>query len=172
MAWTPSEVAMPCSSLRWNVLRSARVFAVASILVVIVGITLAITLAAKHRGMCGEGDLRPPCMMFAAGLNIYAMIGVSAVTTLATLVTYVVRRRPPVLLRAASILSIAAVGAFVLPIRAAGNKLAGAIVEMMIAPLTVVLLGGACLCVLLWLGRVTGRWIERHADARANSSEE
>jgi hypothetical protein len=107
------------------VLRSARGFVIASILAVIVGITLAVTLAAQRRGMCGDGNFRPPCVMFAFGLNIYAMIGVSAITTLATLITYVVRRRPPVLLRRASILTIATAGALVLAVLAPKNTLAG-----------------------------------------------
>jgi hypothetical protein len=73
--------------------------------------------------------------MFAVGLNIYGMIGLSAAAALATVAAYVVRRRPPVLLKTASMLSVAAVGAFVLPVRAAGNKLAGAIVVMIVAPI-------------------------------------
>ena len=99
--------------------------------------------------------------MFAVGVNIYGMIGVLAVTTLATLVMYALRRRPPVLLKTASILSGAAVGALIVPVRAAGNKLGGAIVVMMAAPIVLALLGIASFCVLLWLGKVTGGWIER-----------
>lgn len=165
-----TRCAMPFANMEC-VLRSARAFMIALILVVIVGITLAVTLAAGRRGMCGDGNHRPPCMMFAAALNVYAMIGVSAVTTLATLVTYVVRRRPPALLQRASILTIAAVGAFVLPVLAAGNKLAGALVLILISPLTVTLFAGASLCVLLWFGAVTGSWIERRADDHAGSSD-
>src|SRR5579871_4944241 len=103
--------------------------------------------------------------MFAVGLNIYGMIGVSALTILATLVTYAVRRRPPVLLKAASVLSVAAAGALILPLRMAGNKFAGAMVVLMVAPIVLTLLAGASFCVLLWLGKVTGGWIERRAGA-------
>lgn len=70
------------------VLRAPRTIAMVAMLAFIVGITLAITVTAGHRGMCGDGDLRPSCAMFAVALNIYGMIGVLAVTTLATLVTY------------------------------------------------------------------------------------
>jgi hypothetical protein len=114
--------------------KSPRVFALFLMLVLIVGITFATTVAAAHRGMCGDGDIRPSCVMFAFGLNIYGMIGLSGVTTLATLVIYVARRRPPVPFKVASILTGAALAAFVLPMWAAGNKLAGAIVVMMVAP--------------------------------------
>ncbi len=152
------------------VLRAPRAIAAVVMLAVMVGITLAATIAAEHKGMCGDGDFRPPCAMFAVGLNIYGMIGVSAFTTLATLVTYAVRRRLPVLLKTASVLSVAAIGAFVLPLRAAGNKFAGAIVVMMFAPIVLTLLAGASFCVLLWLGEVTGGWIERRAGAPARLS--
>lgn len=136
-------------------LKAQRTIAVMAMLAVIIGITLALTFTAEQKGMCGDGDLRPPCPMFAVGLNIYGMIGVLAVTTLATLVTYAVRRRPPVLLKTASILSGAAVGAFLVPVWAAGNKLAGAIVVMMVAPIVLTLLVVASLCVLLWFGNLT-----------------
>src|ERR1700735_5695473 len=79
------------------VLTAPRTIATAATLAVIVGITLASTAVAEHRGMCGPGDFPPSCAMFAVGLNIFGMIAVSAVTTLATLVTYALRRRPPVL---------------------------------------------------------------------------
>jgi hypothetical protein len=152
------------------VLRAPRTIATVVMLAVMVGITLAATVAAAHRGMCGDGDFRPPCAMFAVALNIYGIIGVSAFTTLATLVTYAVRRHPPVLLKTASVLSVAAVGAFVLPVWVAGNKFAGAIVVMMVAPIVLTLLAGASFCVLLWLGKVTGGWIERRAGASAGLS--
>lgn len=132
-----------------------------AMLAVIAGVTLATTVNAEYRGMCGDGDFRPPCAMFAVALNIYGMIGVSAVTTLATVITYAFRRRPPVLLRTASILGVAAVAAFFVPVRAAGNKLEGAIVVMTVAPIALTLLGVASFCVLLWLGKVTAGWIER-----------
>ena len=147
-----------------SVLR-ARMIAAVAMLTVMVGITLTATAAAEHRGICGVGDFRPSCAMFAVGLNIYGMIAVSAIATLATLVTYAFRRRPPVLVRTASILSLAGVGAFVVPVREAGNKLAGAIVVLMVAPVVLTLLGAASLCVLLWLAKVAGGWIERRAGA-------
>jgi hypothetical protein len=134
---------------------------------IVVGITSAATVSAEHRGMCGDGDLRPSCLMFAFALNVYGMIGLLAVTTLATIVTYVVRRRPPVLLKVASILSGIAVTAFVLPVWLVGNKLAGAILVMTVAPVVLILLGAASFCVLIWLGKVTGGWIERRAAAPA-----
>ena len=152
-------------------LSAPRTIAAVAMLAVMVGITLAATVAGAHRGMCGDGDFRPPCAMFAVGLNIYGMIGVSALTTLATLVTYAVRRHPPVLLKTASVLSVAAVGAFVLPVRVAGNKFAGATVVMMVTPIVLTLLAGASFCVLLWLGKVTGGWIERRAGASAGLSQ-
>lgn len=146
-------------------LRAPRTIATVALLAVMLGITLAATVAAGQRGMCGDGDFRPPCAMFAVGLNIYGMIGVSAIATLATLVIYALRRRPPALLTTASILSVAAVGVFVLPMGVAGNKLAGAIVVMMIAPIVLTLLAAASLCVLFWLGEVAGGWAERRAGA-------
>jgi hypothetical protein len=153
-------------------LRAPRMIAAIAMLAVIVGVTLATTVTAEHRGMCGDGDFRPPCAMFAVGLNIYGMIGVLAVATLATLVTYAFRRRPPVLLKTASILTIGAAGAFIVPVRAAGNKLEGAVVVMMVAPIFLTLVGLASFCVLLWLGEVTGGWIARRgAPARLRPNE-
>jgi hypothetical protein len=153
------------------VLRAPRTIAAVGMLAVMVGITLAATVAAEHRGMCGDGNFRPPCAMFAVGLSIYGMIGVSAVMTLATLVTYAVRRRPPPLLKTASVLSVAAVAAFGLPVLGAGNKLAGAVVVMMVAPIVLTLLAGSSFYVLLWFGKVTGGWIERRAGAPAGVSD-
>jgi hypothetical protein len=152
------------------VLRTPRTIAAVLMLAVVVSITLAVTVAAQHKGMCGDGDFRPPCAMFAVGLNIYGMVGVSAFTTRATLGTYAARRNPPVLLKTASILSVAAVAAFLLPLRMAGNRFAGAIVVMMFAPIVLTLLAGASFSVLLWLGEVTGGWIERRAGAPASLS--
>ncbi len=152
------------------VLKYPRAFAVVLMLVIVVGITLAATVSAEHHGMCGDGDFRPSCVMFAFGLHIYGMIGLLAVTTLATVVTYVVRRRPPVLLKVASILSGTAVAALVLPVWFPGNKLGGSIVVMMLAPFLLILLGGASCCVLLWLCNVTGGWIERRAAVPAGLS--
>lgn len=141
---------------------------VIAILAVIFGITLVATASAARKGMCGDGDFRPSCGMFAIGLNIYAMTAVSAIATLTTLAAYVIRRRPPVLLKAASIFSIVAVLAAVLPVWAAGNKLAGAIVLMITAPFILALLGGASFCVLLWLGKTIGGYIERRASRLAD----
>lgn len=146
-------------------LKYMQAFAVFLILALIAGVTLDVTVAAEHRGMCGGGESRPSCAMFAFGLNIYGMIGLSAAATLTTVVTYAVRRRPPVLLKVASLLSGAAIGALVLLVWAAGNRLAGAMVIMIVAPLVVSLLGGASLCVLLWLAKAAGGWIERRVGS-------
>ena len=153
------------------VLRAPRTLAIAAMLAVMVSVTLAATVTGAHRGMCGDGDVLPSCAMFAVGLSIYGMIGLSALTTLATLVTYAVRRHPPALLKTASVLSVAAVVALVLPVRVAGNKFAGAIVVMMFAPIVLTLLAGATLCVLLWLGKVAGVRKDRRAGASAGLSQ-
>ncbi len=161
-----SGITMPRLVTINSVWRSERIFAIivfSMILTVFIGTTLTVTVAAKHRGTCGGGDLRPPCGMFAVGLNIYGMIGVTAVSTLATLVTYAARRRPPVLLKTASILSVAAVGVLLLPVLATGNKLGGAFVVILIGPFAAGLLGCAFMCVLIWLSRVTGGWMARRA---------
>lgn len=149
-----------------GVLKFSRAFAALSLLAIVVGISSAAAVVAGHRGMCGDGDFRPSCAMFAAALDIYGMIGLLAVTALATVVTFAVRRRPPALLKRASLLSGAALAVFLLSVRAAGNKLAGAIVVIAIAPVVLTLLGAASLCVLIWLLNMIEGRIERRAAAR------
>jgi hypothetical protein len=132
--------------------------------------TTGVTLIAQKRGACGAGDLRPTCAMYAAGLNVYAMIAVLAVTVVATVAMYARRKRPPVQFQAASILSVAAACAYVLPVRAAGNKQAGAIVVTLMAPVVFTLLAFASFCVFYWLVRVASEWIEGRAGAGAGLS--
>jgi hypothetical protein len=156
-----------------SMLRSARPSAVViSVLIaVMLGITLVATVGAAREGMCGDGDFRPPCAWFAVALNVYAIIGASALATMATVVIYIVRRRPPALLKAASILSVTSVSAFVLPVRAVGNKFAGAIAIIMVAPFILMLLAASSRCVLSWLGKVTSEWMQRRRVSAADLSQ-
>ncbi len=149
-----------------TVFRSEPVFAIITssvMLTLFIGSTLIVTVAAKHSGMCGNGDFRPPCGMFAVGICIYAMIAVTLVSTLVTLFTYAARRRPPVLLKWAAIFTLVGTCVFWLPIMAAGNKLAGAFVVIIVGPFAAVLLGCACFCIVAWVSRVTSAWLIRRA---------
>jgi hypothetical protein len=133
-----------------------------------------ITSVASSRGMCGDGDLRPPCAMFFVAIAIYGIAGIGTVSTLGTLVAVALRRRVPQLLKASSVLNVTAVLVLVLPVLAAGNNLAGAIVVMLTLPLTILLLAAAWVCFVIWLGRsmIRGRRDEAKSavEAPANLS--
>jgi hypothetical protein len=116
-----------------------------------------IAAAASFRGMCGDGDFRPSCGMFAFGVALYGVLAIGAVTTIVTVVAIVLRRGFPQLLKVSSILYTLALAWFVLPVRAAGNKFAGAIVVMMAAPFSLLLLAAASACFVRWIGHATLR---------------
>src|SRR5437016_4929626 len=118
--------------------------------------------------MCGDGDLRPPCGMFAFGVALYGALAIGAMITLIVLVRIVLKRRVSPLLKTSAILYASALLSFVLPVRAAGNKLAGAIVVMMILPISLVLLAAAFMCLVLWAGRA---WAQSSEDAMVSASQ-
>jgi len=134
---------------------------------VYLGIVVLIAAAASSKGMCGDGDFRPPCSMFAFGVALYGALAVGAVMTLLVLVGIVIRRRVSPLLKTSAILYASAVLSFVLPVRAAGNKFAGAIVVMMALPISLVLLSAALICIVLWAGRA---WGQRSGDTMLSGS--
>lgn len=125
-----------------------------------------IAAAASFRGMCGDGDFRPPCGMFAFGVALYGVLAIGAVTTLVTMAAVLLRRGFPPLLKVSSILYALTLTSFALPVRAAGNKFAGAIVVMMVAPISLLLLAAASVCFVLWIGHAAlGRGELRSASA-------
>ena len=135
--------------------------------VVYLGIVVLIATAVSSKGMCGDGDFWPPCSMFAFGVALYSALAIGAVMTLLVLVGIVVRRRISPLLKTSAILYASALLSFVLPVRAAGNKFAGAIVVMMALPISLVLLSAALICIVLWAGRA---WVQRSGDTMLSGS--
>ena len=110
-------------------------------------LAVVITAAASFRGMCGDGDFRlPPCAGFAFGIALYGALALGAVTTVISFVAFILRRRFPRLLNVSSILFVLALAFFVIPVTAAGNKLAGAIVVLMVFPFSLLLLSTALIC--------------------------
>jgi hypothetical protein len=136
--------------------RSAPVLSLAVSLAFLV-LTVVATIAASSRGNCGDGHYRPPCSMFALGIVIYGLVAVGAVATLITLVALILRQRVPPLLKASSVLYVAALLSLAVPVLAAGNKLAGAIVVLGVFPLSLGLLAAASVCLILWLGQAMSR---------------
>ena len=132
--------------------RSAPVLSLAFCIVYLV-IAVLITRGASSKGMCGEGDLLPPCNMFTFAVAVYGVIAIGAVTTLLTLAAVFFRRRVPQLLKTGSILYLVALLSLVLPVMLAGNRLGGAILLMMVLPFSLLLLAAASICFVLWLGR-------------------
>ena len=105
--------------------------------VVYLGIVVLVAIAASSKGMCGDGDFRPPCSMFAFGVALYSALAIGAMITFVVLIRMVIRRRVSPLLKASAILYASALASFILPVRAAGNKLGGAIVVMMALPISI-----------------------------------
>jgi hypothetical protein len=136
--------------------------------VVYLGIVVLIATAASSKGMCGDGDFRPPCSMFAFGVALYGGLAIGAMMTLVVLVGIVIRRRVSPLLKTSAILYASALLSFVLPVRAAGNKFAGAIVVMMALPISLVLLSAALICIVLWAGRA---WAQSPGDTMLSGSQ-
>jgi hypothetical protein len=127
------------------------------LLLAYLGIVVVMTTAASYKGMCGDGDLRPPCGGFAFGVALYGALAIGGITTLVVLVGVAFKRRVPPLLKTSATLYASALLSFILPLRGAGNKLAGAIVVMMVLPISLVLLAAASICIVLWAGRVGER---------------
>jgi hypothetical protein len=105
--------------------------------------------------------------MFAFGVALYGALAIGAMTTLVVLARIVIRRRVSLLLKTSAILYASALLSFVLPVRAAGNKFAGAIVVMMALPISLVLLSAALICVVLWAGR---GWAQSSVDTMLSGS--
>lgn len=84
-------------------------------------------------------------------------MAVDALSTLATLAYLLLRRRPPRLLSISSVLFLAAISSLLLPLLAAGNKLAGAVVVMAVLPLTALLTLAASICSLVCLSQTINR---------------
>ena len=141
-------------------LRSASSFSV--LISVLYFITvIALTGAASGNSMCGDGDYIPPCGWFALGLIIYSMLGILGLTIFGSLLAAVLRRRVPILLKSSCLLTIVAVCALILPVRAAGNKFAGAIVVISVFPSVLLLITAASVCVVVWLGKLASNTIGR-----------
>lgn len=121
---------------------------------------------ASLRGECGNGDLQPSCAMFTFGVALYGALAIGAITALVTLVGFVLRRSIPGLLKIGSLLYALALLSFVLPVRAAGNKLGGAIVVIAFFPLSLLLLVAASSCFVMWVGQITHRRLkpDSHSD--------
>jgi hypothetical protein len=98
-------------------------------------IVILITTVAFSKGLCGDGDSRPPCGGFAFDVSLYGALGIGAIVTVMVLVGIVLRRHVSALLKTSAIVYATSLLSFVLPLRAAGNKLAGAIVVMMVLPI-------------------------------------
>lgn len=131
--------------------------------VVYLAIVALIATAASSKGMCGDGDFRPSCGMFAFGVALYGALAIGAISTITVLVGIVVRRRVSLLLKSSAILYVSALLSLVLPVwAAAGSKLAGAIVVMAVLPVSLVLLSAALICIVLWAGRA---WARGSSDA-------
>ncbi len=135
-----------------NVLKSAPAQSLA-FGVFYLGIVVLITTAASLKGICGDGDFRPPCGGFAFGVALDGALAIGAIFSLVVLIRIVLRRRVPRLLKASAILYASALLLLVLPVWAAGNKLGGAIVIMMVLPISILLLAAALICLALWAGR-------------------
>jgi hypothetical protein len=135
--------------------RSALALSLALSIVYLV-IAVLITTAASFKGMCGDGDFRPSCGMFVFGIALYGAIAIGASTTFLTLAAVVFRRRASQLLKIGSLLYTGALLSFVLPVMAADNKFAGAIVALAVFPLSLILLAAASMCFVLWVGR----WVQ------------
>jgi hypothetical protein len=95
--------------------------------------------------------------MFAIGINLYSLIAVDAVTAFSTLFVLLRRRKPPTLLMGSSVLFAGAVLSLFLPVRAAGDKLGGAVVVMFFFPTATLLVLAASVCSLAWVTQ----WITR-----------
>ena len=135
--------------------------------VVYLGLVVLIATAASSKGMCGDGDSRPPCGMFTFGVALYGSLAIGAMITFGVLVGIVMRRRLSRLLRTSAILYASALLSLVLPVRAVGNKLAGAMVVMMV-PISLLLLSGALICIVLWAGRA---WAQSSGDTLVSGSQ-
>ena len=121
-------------------------------------LAVLITTAASFRGMCGDGDFRrPPCAGFAFGIALYGALALGAVTTGISFGALILRRRFPRLLNLSSILYVLALAFIVIPVTAAGNKFAGAIVVLIVFPFSLLLLSAALICFLLWIGHAAHR---------------
>lgn len=117
--------------------------------------------AASSKGMCGPGNFRPPCGGFAFGVALYGAIAICTLTMLMTLGRVILRRRVSLLLRSSAILYAGALLSFVLPLRGAGNKLEGAIIVLMVFPISVTLLTAAFTCAVVCACRVGAKKSER-----------
>ena len=67
--------------------------------VIYLGIVVLIATAASSKGMCGDGDFRPPCGGFAFGVALYGALAIGATLTLLVLIGIVLRRRVSRLLK-------------------------------------------------------------------------
>ena len=132
---------------------------------VYLAIAILIAAVASSKGMCGDGYFRAPCSMFASGMAMYGALGIGATTTLVVLVGTVLGRRVSPLLKTSAILYGRALLSLLLPVRAAGNKLAGAIVVMAVLPISLGLLVSSSICVLLWAGHA---WAQISGDTMAS----
>jgi len=124
---------------------------------VFLAFAVVVTGVAASRGACGDGDLRPSCGMFATGIVLYSLLAVGALTALTTLVLLLLRRKPPKLAVVSSGLFVAAVSSLLLPVLAVGNKLAGAVVVMLVLPFATLLVLAASICSLACLSQTINR---------------
>jgi hypothetical protein len=120
---------------------------------VFLAFAVVVTGIGESRGACGDGDLRPSCGMFATSIVLYSLAAVGALTALTTLVLLVLRRKPPKLAVVSSGLFVAAVSSLFLPVLAVGNKLAGAVVVMLLLPFAALLVLAASICSLVCLSQ-------------------
>jgi hypothetical protein len=136
--------------------RSGRVFS-AAIPVICIAFVAVVAKVAASEGACGNGDLRPSCGMFAMAIALYTAVAIGGLTTLATVALALLRRKPPRLLIISSVLLAAAISSLWLPVWAAGNKLAGAVVVMLVFPLSALLALAASICSVVWLSHAISR---------------
>jgi len=101
-------------------------------------------------GVCGASDLQPSCTTF--GLIIFALAA-AALCFITTIGMLLFRRRLPPLLKASGVLMMLALLSLLLPMVFIGiflNKLAGAIVVLMVFPIFASLLFAGIVCFLIW----------------------
>jgi len=101
-------------------------------------------------GVCGASDLQPSCTTF--GLTVFGMAAV-VLCLLTTIGMVLLRRRLAPLLKASGLRMASAFLSLVVPLMVMAlffNKLAGAMVVMMVFPIFMSLLFAGVVCFLAW----------------------
>jgi protein-S-isoprenylcysteine O-methyltransferase Ste14 len=105
-------------------------------------------------GVCGTSDLQPSCATFGTIICAAAIVAICFITFIGRLLF---RRRLERLLIASAVLMALAPLAIIVPVIVMGhflNKLSGAIVVMMLVPISMMLLIGGIGCFLVWATQI------------------